>query len=86
MGETRQVRRLDSDAGNMKFIFRGGPQDGLAKESRRVIRAILTVVEENTNYEHLDPLQKKMVRSVVLDSINGMKRVALLYIEAQGGE
>lgn len=83
MEETKQVRRSDLETDGVKFIFRGGPKDGMTKESKRVIRAILSAIEEYTDYNDLDPIKKKVVRSTILDNVNNMKRVALLYVEAQ---
>jgi len=84
--EKTEVRRSDLEAGGIKFIFRGGPKDGMNKESKRVIRAILSAIEEYTDYNDLDPIKKKMVRSTILDNVNNMKRVALLYVETQERE
>ena len=78
-----QVKRSDLGAENVTIIFRGGPRDGLAKESKRVIRAILSAIEESTNYNALDPNQKKHIRSIVLDNVNNLKRISLLYIDFQ---
>lgn len=82
MDEVKTVRRDAIDSPGVRLIFRGGPEDGLVKESKRVIRAILSVVEEYTNYNELDAVKRKMVRSTILDNVNNMKRVSLLYIDS----
>ena len=82
MEEIRKVGRADLEQnGGVKFIFRGGPKDGLTKESKRVIRAILSAIEEYTDYDELDPIKKKIVRSTILDNVNNLKRIALMYAE-----
>ena len=75
---------MEQEKGYIQFIFKGDYKDGLTKESKKAIRSILTILEELTNYEDLDPLQKRIVRSTVLDSVNNLRRTGILYIESSG--
>ena len=81
MEEEVKVNRSDLSGGTTHFIFRGEPKDGMNRESKRVIRAILTALEDYTNFNELDSTIKKVVRSAVLDNVNSMKRTAIVYLE-----
>jgi len=80
-GKAVMRREPNTERGAVHFIFHGDARDSITKESKRVIRAILTVLEEHTNFETLDEFPKKLVRSTILDSVNNLKRISMMYFK-----